>query len=52
MALEKQNNMLRKKIETCDNTKTSMWTSFKQEFNHDINELGLAIKNIGVDNEK
>ncbi len=51
-ALEKRNNELRKKIETCDSTKTSMWTSFKQEFNHDMNELGLAIKDIGVDNKK
>jgi phosphoenolpyruvate-protein kinase (PTS system EI component) len=52
LALEQKNNELKKKIEVSDNTKTSMWSSFKREFNHDMSELGHAIKNIGVDNEK
>ncbi|HET7819658.1 MAG TPA: hypothetical protein VFL70_10160 [Bacteroidia bacterium] len=50
LALEQKNNELRRKIETCDNTQTSMWTSFKREFNHDMSELGQALKDLGVDN--
>jgi len=52
LALEKKNNELKKKIEGCTNTKTSKWSSFKREFNHDMDELGHAIKDIGVDNTK
>ncbi len=51
-SLEKKNDDLRKKLETCDATKTDNWTSFKEEFYHDMNELGQAIKDIGVNNEK
>ena len=52
LALEKKNNELKKKIEGCTNTKTSKWSSFKREFNHDMDELGHAIKDIDVDNTK
>jgi hypothetical protein len=51
-ALEKKNDELRKKLDNCDATKTDNWTSFKEEFYHDMNELGQAIKDIGVNNEK
>ena len=51
-ALEKKNNELENKINGCSHTKTSKWTSFKHEFNHDMNELGHAFKDIGVDNTK
>ena len=36
LALEQKNNDLKKKIETADNTQTSMWVAFKQEFNNDM----------------
>ncbi len=49
-ALEKKNNDLKRKIEKCDGTKTAMWPSFKREFTHDIDELGNAIRDIGVNN--
>ncbi len=49
-ALEKKNNELQSKIDGCSNTKTSKWTSFKHEFNHDMEELGHAFKDTGVDN--
>ena len=49
LALEQKNNDLKKKIEGCNNTKTSTWTSFKREFNHDMDELVTSIKNIGSD---
>ncbi len=51
LAIEKKNNELNKRIEGSGNTKSNMWTSFKNEFNHDMNELGLAFKDIGVDNK-
>lgn len=50
-ALEQKNNDLKKKIEESDKTKSSMWSSFKKEFNHDMEELGKAFKDIGVDNK-
>ena len=50
-AVVKKNNALRTKIRISSHTKTDKWSSFKREFNHDMNELGLAIKDIGVDNK-
>ena len=52
LALEQKNDALKKKIDGSNKTKTSMWPSFKREFNHDMAELGQAIKDIGVDNKK
>lgn len=53
LALEEKNNTLKKKIEEeADKTQTSKWSAFKREFNHDMNELGRSIKDIGVDNKK
>lgn len=49
--LQKKNDGLKKRIEASDKTETSKWTSFKTEFNHDMNELGHAIKDIGIDNK-
>lgn len=28
------------------------WESFKREFNHDVDELGQALKDLTVDNEQ
>jgi hypothetical protein len=44
--LETQNEALRKKLRTADDTKTNMWVSFKHAFNHDMEELETAIKSI------
>ncbi len=52
LALEQKNNELKNKIDRCDETETSRWTSFKHEFNHDMAELGKSIKDLGVDNAK
>lgn len=52
LTLEKKNNELKRKIEAADDTKTTAWSSFKREFSHDMDELGHAIKDIGVDNTK
>jgi hypothetical protein len=50
LALEQRNNVMKGKIELANTTKTSNWTSFKREFNHDMDELWNAIKDVGVDN--
>jgi len=42
-ALQQKNDALKKKIEESDKTKTSNWTSFKREFNHDADDLGRAL---------
>jgi predicted nucleic acid-binding Zn-ribbon protein len=52
MALEDKNEELKKRIDGSAHVKTSKWSSFKQEFNHDMNELGRAIRDIGVNNMK
>ena len=51
-ALEERNNKLKTKVKESENTPTSTWSSFKREFKHDMDELGNAIKDIGVDNKK
>jgi hypothetical protein len=48
LALEKKNNELKKKIEECDDTKTSMWTSFKRTITNSLEDLGCAMKNVGT----
>jgi hypothetical protein len=52
LLLEKRNNDLNKKIAESDNVKTTMWTSFKTEFNHDMDELSDAINDIGSKNKR
>jgi len=52
LALEQKNNELKNKIDKADDTKTNMWTSFKREFNHDMDKLGLAFKDMNKDNSK
>ncbi len=52
VALEQKNNELKRKAEGSETVKTSAWTSFKREFNHDMDELGKALKDITVDNKK
>lgn len=52
LALEHKNNALKMQIRGSGITKTSKWTSFKREFNHDVNELGRAIADLGKDNAK
>jgi septal ring factor EnvC (AmiA/AmiB activator) len=52
--LEKKNNELKKKLsdyasESNSNAK-KRWYEFKREFNHDMDELGRAFKDLTVDN--
>jgi chromosome segregation ATPase len=50
-ALEKRNAELRDKINSYDRSRSD-WGSFKQEFNHDMDELGKAIEDLFTDNKK
>lgn len=52
LTLEKKNNELKNKIRKADGTKTSMWASFKREFNHEMDKLGDAFKDMNADNSK
>lgn len=49
--LEKQNKNMKARIENYENRKSN-WASFKSEFNHDMDELGKALKDLTVDNRK
>ncbi|MCB9299558.1 MAG: hypothetical protein H6566_02855 [Lewinellaceae bacterium] len=49
--LEQKVKDLKKKMENFDNGQSD-WESFKREFNHDMDELGQAFKDLTVNNEK
>jgi antirestriction protein len=50
--LEQKNKDINYKVETYKNDRNSDWESFKREYNHDINELGTALRALTVDNKK
>lgn len=50
--LEQKNNELKATLEQYKNDTSSDWDAFKMEFNHDSDELGLAIKNFTINNTK
>jgi hypothetical protein len=50
-ALEQQNRDLRLRMETYEKSQSD-WETFKAEFNHDMDELGKALKDLTVDNKK
>lgn len=49
-ALEQKNKDLRIRIANFDQSQTD-WESFKREFNHDMDEIGKALKDLTVDNK-
>jgi FtsZ-binding cell division protein ZapB len=52
VTLEQKNNDLKMKINGSSKVKSSEWSSFKRDFNQDMDELGQAIKDIGTDGTK
>lgn len=50
--LEQKNSDLKVKIDTYKNDANSDWQSFKREFNHDMDEIGKALKDLTIDNKK
>ncbi len=51
-SLEQKNNELKKKLEEYKEDGQDNWSKFKSEFNHDMDELGKAFKDLTVNNEK
>ena len=49
--LEKKNRDLKARVDAYDKSQSD-WESFKREFNHDMDELGQAFKDLTVDNKK
>ena len=50
-ALKQKNKDMQSRIDTYDK-RQSDWATFKREFNHDMDELGQAFKDLTVDNKK
>ena len=50
--LEKRNAELKEKINNYEGSDKAKWEEFKREFNHDMDELGKSIKELGEDNVK
>jgi len=48
--LEQRNNLLKEKIKAYESNHTD-WKSFKREYNHDVDELGNAVKDLTIDNK-
>jgi len=49
--LEQKNRELKTRIENYEKSQSD-WESFKREFNHDVDEIGQALKDLTVDNEQ
>jgi capsule polysaccharide export protein KpsE/RkpR len=50
--LEQKNKNLKLKMETYKNDANADWQSFKSEFNHDMDKIGQALKDLTIDNKK
>ncbi len=50
--LEQQNRDLNVRLRDYNNDDKNNWEEFKREFNHDMDELGAALKDLGKDNKK
>ncbi len=51
-ALELKNKELKAKLDNYPASGKSTWEQFKNEFSHDMDELGSALKDFAVNNEK
>ncbi len=51
-ALEEKNKALKVKMKDYKNDANADWKEFKTEFNHDMDELGSALKDLTVNNKK
>jgi DNA anti-recombination protein RmuC len=48
--LERRNKELQKRLDEFNDENGEKWTSFKREFNHDMDEIGNSLKDITEDN--
>lgn len=49
-ALELKNQELKSRLEAYEKNQSN-WETFKREFNHDMDELGVALADFTVDNK-
>jgi hypothetical protein len=50
--LKERNRLQREKLGKYNGEGNENWEKFKREFNHDMDELGDAVKNFSIDNKK
>jgi multidrug resistance efflux pump len=50
--LESKNEAMKVRVREYKNEGSENWESFKREFNHDMDELGASLKDIGKNNVK
>lgn len=50
-SLEEKNRELKRRMDAYEKSHSD-WETFKREFNHDMDELGSALKDLSVDNKK
>lgn len=50
--LEQKNNDLRKRMNDYNEERKLVWEKFKLEINHDIDEIGIELKDITINNTK
>jgi hypothetical protein len=50
--LEQKNKEIKIKVDSYKNDTSDDWESFKREYNHDMDQLSQALKNLTVDNKK
>lgn len=51
-AMEQQNIAMKARINTFEKNGKNDWESFKREFNHDMDELAEAMKDLTINNSK
>jgi len=51
-SLEQKNEVMKAKVKNYKNDGNEKWQSFKREFNHDMDELGQALKDLTKNNAK
>jgi len=51
-AIEAQNHALKAKVDAYETNREKDWDSFKLEFNHDLEGLAKAMKDITIHNTK
>ncbi len=49
-SLEEKNRQLKRRMDAYEKSQSD-WETFKREFNHDMDELGNALKDLSVDNK-
>ncbi len=48
--LERKNKELQKRLDEFNDENSEKWTSFKREFNHDMDEVGNSLKDLSKNN--